>query len=182
MLTVTAHEPDGLTAGTVKGLGTPEHGPFARLRRTPAQVADELGGRPALAVTMRGPLDDLSEIVATAKELDAVILLLPSRTARPARPSYAPRCAPRSSSPRARSWSRSPWRPARSRSWTWSCASTSPPPTARPSTWRAPSRYASPARRTAAAWWSSSPACQAPASPRSPAACATRCWSWAPAR
>ncbi|GAA3673986.1 hypothetical protein GCM10022224_042890 [Nonomuraea antimicrobica] len=77
VLTVTAHEPDGLTAGTVKGLGTPEHGPFARLRRTPAQVADELGGRPALAVTMRGPLDDLSEIVATAKELDAVILLLP---------------------------------------------------------------------------------------------------------
>ncbi|MEV0380651.1 adenylyl-sulfate kinase [Nonomuraea sp. NPDC050643] len=76
-LTVTAHEPDGLTAGPVKGLGTPEHGPFARLRRTPAQVEAELDGRAALAVTMRGPLDDLSEIVATAKELDAVILLLP---------------------------------------------------------------------------------------------------------
>ncbi|MGW0194485.1 adenylyl-sulfate kinase [Nonomuraea sp. NPDC003201] len=76
-LTVAAQEPDGLTSGPVKGLGTPEHGPFARLRRTPAEVRAELGGRPALAVTMRGPLDDLSEIVATAKELDALIMLLP---------------------------------------------------------------------------------------------------------
>ncbi|RVX44784.1 sulfate adenylyltransferase [Nonomuraea polychroma] len=76
VLTVTAQEADGLTSGPVKALGTPEHGPFARLRRTPAQVKEELGGCPALAVTMRGPLDDLSEIVATAKELDAVILLL----------------------------------------------------------------------------------------------------------
>ncbi|MEZ7127863.1 adenylyl-sulfate kinase [Nonomuraea sp. AD125B] len=76
-LTVTEREADGLVAGPVKGLGAPEHGPFARLRRTPAQVREELGGRPALAVTMRGPLDDLSEIVATAKELDALIMLLP---------------------------------------------------------------------------------------------------------
>ncbi|WP_188192634.1 adenylyl-sulfate kinase [Nonomuraea sp. SYSU D8015] len=76
VLTVTAQEADGLTSGPVKGLGTPEHGPFARLRRTPAQVKEELGGRPALVVTLRGPLDDLSEIVATAKELDAVIMLL----------------------------------------------------------------------------------------------------------
>ncbi|MFG1685004.1 adenylyl-sulfate kinase [Nonomuraea sp. NPDC049269] len=77
VLTVAEREPDGLTSGPVKGLGAPEHGPFARLRRTPAQVRDELDGREALAVTMRGPLDDLTEIVATAKELDAVILLLP---------------------------------------------------------------------------------------------------------
>ncbi|TDD18106.1 adenylyl-sulfate kinase [Nonomuraea diastatica] len=76
-LTVSAHEPDGLTSGPVHALGTPEHGPFAHLRRTPSDVRAELGGRPALAVTMRGPLEDLSEIVATAKELDAVILLLP---------------------------------------------------------------------------------------------------------
>ncbi|MGA4993964.1 adenylyl-sulfate kinase [Nonomuraea bangladeshensis] len=76
-LTVTEREADGLVAGPVKGLGAPEHGPFARLRRTPAQVREELGGRAALAVTMRGPLDDLSEIVATAKELDALIMLLP---------------------------------------------------------------------------------------------------------
>ncbi|MCF6468075.1 adenylyl-sulfate kinase [Nonomuraea sp. MG754425] len=77
VLTVAAHEPDGLTAGPLKTLSAPEHGPFARLRRTPAQVRTELDGRPALAVTMRGPLDDLTEIVATAKELDAAILLLP---------------------------------------------------------------------------------------------------------
>ncbi|MEV4175611.1 adenylyl-sulfate kinase [Nonomuraea sp. NPDC049709] len=76
-LTVTAREPDGLTSGPVKGLSAPEHGPFARLRRTPAEVKDELGGRPALAVTMRGPLDDLSEIVGTAQDLGAVIMLLP---------------------------------------------------------------------------------------------------------
>ncbi|MFI6712078.1 adenylyl-sulfate kinase [Nonomuraea sp. NPDC050478] len=76
-LTVTEHGPDGLAAGPVKGLGAPEHGPFARLHRTPAQVRDELGGRPALAVTMRGPLDDLDEVAATAKELGAVIVLLP---------------------------------------------------------------------------------------------------------
>ncbi|MER7502070.1 adenylyl-sulfate kinase [Nonomuraea pusilla] len=77
VLTVAAQEPDGLTSGPVRGLGAPEHGPFARLRRTPAEVAEQLGGRPALAVTMRGPLDDLSEVAATAKELDAAILLLP---------------------------------------------------------------------------------------------------------
>ncbi|SEK37579.1 adenylyl-sulfate kinase [Nonomuraea pusilla] len=77
VLTVAAQEPDGLTSGPVRGLGAPEHGPFARLRRTPAEVAEELGGRPALAVTMRGPLDDLSEVAAIAKELDAAILLLP---------------------------------------------------------------------------------------------------------
>ncbi|MGW0804172.1 adenylyl-sulfate kinase [Nonomuraea sp. NPDC002799] len=77
VLTVSTREPDGLTSGPIRSLAAPEHGPFARLRRTPAQVKEELGGRPALAVTMRGPLDDLSEIVATAKELDAVIVLLP---------------------------------------------------------------------------------------------------------
>ncbi|MEU0570635.1 adenylyl-sulfate kinase [Nonomuraea sp. NPDC005983] len=77
VLTVSGREPDGLTSGPVRGLGAPEHGPFARLRRTPAEVRAELGGRPALAVTMRGPLDDLTEVIATAKELDAVIVLLP---------------------------------------------------------------------------------------------------------
>ncbi|MEV0823502.1 adenylyl-sulfate kinase [Nonomuraea rubra] len=76
-MTVATHEPDGLTSGPLKALSAPEHGPFGRLRRTPAQVKQELAGRPALAVTMRGPLDDLGEIVATAKELDGTILLLP---------------------------------------------------------------------------------------------------------
>ncbi|MEV4221828.1 adenylyl-sulfate kinase [Nonomuraea sp. NPDC049725] len=77
VLSVTERGHDGLAAGPVKGLGAPEHGPFARLRRTPDEVRVDLGGRDALAVTMRGPLDDLGEIVATAKELGAVILLLP---------------------------------------------------------------------------------------------------------
>ncbi|MEU8102365.1 adenylyl-sulfate kinase [Nonomuraea muscovyensis] len=77
VLTVTERGHDGLAAGPVRPLGAPEHGPFARLHRTPAKVREELGGRAALAVTMRGPLDDLTEITATAKELDAVVLLLP---------------------------------------------------------------------------------------------------------
>ncbi|WP_308250302.1 adenylyl-sulfate kinase [Sphaerisporangium fuscum] len=77
VLTVTERTGDGLVAGPVRSLGEPEHGPFARLRRSPAQVRAELGDRPVLAVTMRGPLDDLDEITATARELDAVILLLP---------------------------------------------------------------------------------------------------------
>ncbi|MFI6325428.1 adenylyl-sulfate kinase [Nonomuraea sp. NPDC050556] len=83
---VTLLDPEGvplavLTTGTLKvqGLNAPEHGPFARLRRTPEQVRLQLAGRDALAVTMRGPLDDRTEaeIAATAKELDAVVLLLP---------------------------------------------------------------------------------------------------------
>lgn len=77
VLTVTERGTGGLAAGPVLALGAAEHGPFARLHRSPAQVRESLAGRPALAVTMRGPLDDLTELTATAKELDAVILLLP---------------------------------------------------------------------------------------------------------
>ncbi|MET7461491.1 adenylyl-sulfate kinase [Nonomuraea sp. NPDC005501] len=77
VLTVTERGHDGLAAGPLRGLGAAEHGPFARLRRTPAEVRELLGGRPSLVVTMRGPLDDLAEVTATAKELDAVIVLLP---------------------------------------------------------------------------------------------------------
>ncbi|ACZ91229.1 adenylyl-sulfate kinase [Streptosporangium roseum] len=76
VLTVTERA-DGAVAGPLETLDTPEHGPFARLRRTPAEVRKELSGREVLAVTMRGPLDDLEEIRATAEELDAAILLLP---------------------------------------------------------------------------------------------------------
>ncbi|MER5320894.1 adenylyl-sulfate kinase [Streptosporangium roseum] len=76
VLTVTERA-DGSVAGPLETLDTPEHGPFARLRRTPAEVRKELSGREVLAVTMRGPLDDLEEIRATAEELDAAILLLP---------------------------------------------------------------------------------------------------------
>ncbi|MBB6476368.1 sulfate adenylyltransferase [Sphaerisporangium rubeum] len=74
-LTVTERD-HGLVAGPVTSLGAPEHGPFARLRLTPDQIKDQAGA-PLLAVTMRGPLDDLDEITATARELDATILLLP---------------------------------------------------------------------------------------------------------
>ncbi|MET8387065.1 adenylyl-sulfate kinase [Streptosporangium canum] len=76
VLTVTERA-DGSVAGPLETLDAPEHGPFARLRRTPAEVRKELAGREVLAVTMRGPLDDLEEIKATAEELDAAILLLP---------------------------------------------------------------------------------------------------------
>ncbi|MEV7007124.1 adenylyl-sulfate kinase [Streptosporangium sp. NPDC051022] len=68
---------DGFVAGPVEALDAPEHGPFARLRLTPAEVRKELAGRETLAVTMRGALDDLEEIRATAEELGATILLLP---------------------------------------------------------------------------------------------------------
>ncbi|WP_420855828.1 adenylyl-sulfate kinase [Thermoactinospora rubra] len=81
---VTLLDPEGVplaaldvATGEVRALGPIEHGPFARLRRTPEEVRKELDGRPALAVTMRGPLDSLDEIVETARELDAVILLMP---------------------------------------------------------------------------------------------------------
>ncbi|MFC6082389.1 adenylyl-sulfate kinase [Sphaerisporangium aureirubrum] len=73
LVTERAH---GLVAGTVTALGASEHGPFARLRHTPAQIREQATGA-LLAVTMRGPLDDLDEIIATARELDATILLLP---------------------------------------------------------------------------------------------------------
>ncbi|MBB5962731.1 adenylyl-sulfate kinase [Planomonospora venezuelensis] len=76
VLTVTDRS-GGLAAGPVEALGAPEHGPFARLRLSPAEVRKELAGREVLAVTMRGPLDDLGEITATAEELEAAVLLLP---------------------------------------------------------------------------------------------------------
>ncbi|WP_433245633.1 adenylyl-sulfate kinase [Streptosporangium sp. CA-135522] len=76
VLTVTERQ-DGFVAGPLEALQAPEHGPFARLRRTPLEVRKDLAGRQVLAVTMRGALDDLEEIRATARELDAAILLLP---------------------------------------------------------------------------------------------------------
>lgn len=79
VLTVAETGHDDLVSGPVEALGAAEHGPFARLRRLPAEVREELAGRPALAVTMRGPLDDLStqEIMAVAEELEGIVLLLP---------------------------------------------------------------------------------------------------------
>ena len=80
VLTVTERTPGGELAGPVEGLGTPEHGPFARLRRTPGEVRKELPDGPVLAVTMRGPLDSttIEDVIATAEELEAAaVLLLP---------------------------------------------------------------------------------------------------------
>jgi sulfate adenylyltransferase len=76
VLTVTDRQ-DVFVAGPVEALDAPEHGPFARLRRSPAEIRKELGERDVLAVTMRGPLDNLDEITAVAEELEAAILLLP---------------------------------------------------------------------------------------------------------
>ncbi|MFB9964728.1 adenylyl-sulfate kinase [Sinosporangium siamense] len=77
VLTVTERAGDGTVAGPVEAAGSAEHGPFARLRTPPARMRSILAGHTVLAVTMRGPLDDLTEITATAEELSATILLLP---------------------------------------------------------------------------------------------------------
>jgi sulfate adenylyltransferase len=83
---VTLLDPEGVPlavltveTGAVRPLGGIEHGPFARLRRTPDEVRKELDGRPALVVTMRGPLESASveEIKETARELGAVVVLMP---------------------------------------------------------------------------------------------------------
>ncbi|GAA0383590.1 hypothetical protein Acor_82490 [Acrocarpospora corrugata] len=65
-------------AGRLEAVGAPVYGPFARLRRTPAEVRKDLPDD-VLAVTMRGPLDSaaVEDIAATAEELDAAVLLLP---------------------------------------------------------------------------------------------------------
>ncbi|SDH20994.1 sulfate adenylyltransferase [Sinosporangium album] len=77
VLTIEERAGHGRVAGPVEAAGAAEHGPFARLRASTAAVREELAGRDVLAVTMRGPLDDLSEISATAEEMGAAILLLP---------------------------------------------------------------------------------------------------------
>ncbi|WP_422673558.1 adenylyl-sulfate kinase [Bailinhaonella thermotolerans] len=78
-LTITERTPHGdhLTlAGPVEALSTPEHGPFRRLRRTPAEVRESLEAEP-LVVTARGPIDSPEEITALAEELGAPIVLMP---------------------------------------------------------------------------------------------------------
>ncbi len=79
VLTVTEQAASGEAAGPVEGVGEPEHGPFARLRRGPGQVRKDLPEGPVLAVTMRGPLDStaIEDVEATAEELEATVLLLP---------------------------------------------------------------------------------------------------------
>ncbi|WP_214110730.1 adenylyl-sulfate kinase [Acrocarpospora catenulata] len=76
---LTVAERDGHHAsGLVEPVGAPVYGPFARLRRTPAEVRKDLPEE-VLGVTLRGPLDStaLAEVAATAEELDATVLLLP---------------------------------------------------------------------------------------------------------
>ncbi|MEV5411482.1 adenylyl-sulfate kinase [Thermopolyspora sp. NPDC052614] len=79
VLTVTEQADSGEVAGPVEGLGEPEHGPFARLRRSPGEVRKDLPEGAVLAVTMRGPLDStaIEDVAATAEELEATVLLMP---------------------------------------------------------------------------------------------------------
>jgi sulfate adenylyltransferase len=66
-------------AGTVTGHREPEHGPFRRLQRSPAEVRAEFGGEPVLAFATRGPLNcrQIGQLRHLAGQLKARILLLP---------------------------------------------------------------------------------------------------------
>src|SRR5712692_4848863 len=66
-------------AGRLTAHREPEHGPFRRLQRSPAEVRAELGGEPALAFATRGPLNSrqIGQLRHLAGQLKARILLLP---------------------------------------------------------------------------------------------------------
>ena len=66
-------------AGRVTARREPEHGPFRRLQRSPAEVRAELGGEPALAFATRSPLNSrqIGQLRHLAGQLKARILLLP---------------------------------------------------------------------------------------------------------
>ncbi len=66
-------------AGRLTAHREPEHGPFRRLQRSPAEVRAELGGEPALAFATRGPLNgrQIGQLRHLAGQLKARILLLP---------------------------------------------------------------------------------------------------------
>ncbi len=66
-------------AGTVTGHRKPEHGPFRRLQRSPAEVRADFGGEPVLAFATRGPLNcrQIGQLRHLAGQLKARILLLP---------------------------------------------------------------------------------------------------------
>jgi sulfate adenylyltransferase len=86
-------------AGQVRALRALEHGPFARLRRTPAQVRAEFDtSRPVLAVATRTALHrrHLGQLRQVAEKLDARVLVLALLSSsggepvgRPSRPSGA---------------------------------------------------------------------------------------------
>jgi sulfate adenylyltransferase len=65
--------------GPVTGNREPEHGPFRRLMRPPAEVRAELGDGPVLAVATRGPLHgrQVGQLRHMAGQLKARLLLLP---------------------------------------------------------------------------------------------------------
>jgi len=66
-------------AGPVTALRDPEHGPFRRLRRRPADVRAELAGEPVLAITTRCPLHrrHLGQLRHFADQLRARLLVMP---------------------------------------------------------------------------------------------------------
>jgi sulfate adenylyltransferase len=66
-------------AGPVSALRAPEHGPFRALRRTPAQVREELGDGPVLAFTTRSPVNSrqIGQLRHFAGQLRARVLILP---------------------------------------------------------------------------------------------------------
>jgi sulfate adenylyltransferase len=65
--------------GPVTGYRPPEHGPFRHLRRSPAEVRDELAGSPALAYVTSAPLHghQIGQLRHAAGQLKARLLLLP---------------------------------------------------------------------------------------------------------
>ncbi len=66
-------------AGPVTALRAPEHGPFRQLRRSPAQVREELGDGPVLAFAARSPVNSrqIGQLRHFAGQLKAKVLLLP---------------------------------------------------------------------------------------------------------
>jgi sulfate adenylyltransferase len=66
-------------AGPVTALRDPEHGPFRRLRRRPAEVRAELPEGPVLACVTRGPLHrrQIGQLRHLADQMKARLLLLP---------------------------------------------------------------------------------------------------------
>ena len=66
-------------SGPVTGLREPEHGPFRRLMRRPAEAREALGDGPVLAFATRGPVHSrqIGQLRHLASQLKARLLLLP---------------------------------------------------------------------------------------------------------
>ena len=66
-------------SGPVTGLREPEHGPFRRLMRRPAEAREALGDGPVLAYATRGPVHgrQIGQLRHMAGQLKARLLLLP---------------------------------------------------------------------------------------------------------